>query len=254
MWDAFTVGRHESTGAAMHLKLAMITKRASNERGHANHGWLDTYHTFSFADYHDPAHMGFRSLRVINEDVIEGGQGFGMHPHRDMEIVTYVLEGALEHRDSMGNQGVIRAGEVQRITAGVGIQHSEFNASASEPVHLLQIWLFPEKKGLKPSYEQKSLDDNATQEKLRLIAAKKARDGSVTINQDAEVWVARLNKGESRSHEVKSGRHAWIQVTRGALTVNGTELKAGDGAAVSEEPKLEFRASADAEALLFDLA
>ncbi|MSR65262.1 MAG: pirin family protein [Verrucomicrobiae bacterium] len=232
----------------------MIAKRPSNERGHANHGWLDTYHTFSFADYHDPAHMEFRSLRVINEDRVEGGQGFGTHPHRDMEIVTYVLEGALEHRDSMGNHGVIHSGEVQRITAGAGIQHSEFNASQSEPVHLLQIWLLPNKKGLKPSYEERTLNGKSQQGKLRLIAANVPRDGAAMVNQDVELHVARLAKGENLSYPLKPGRHAWVQVTRGSLTLNGVELKAGDGAAVSEEKALALAANDAAEALLFDLA
>ncbi len=232
----------------------MIKVRPSDERGHANHGWLDTHFTFSFADYYDPEHMGFRSLRVINEDVVEPSQGFGTHPHRNMEIITYVLEGALEHKDSLGTTGVIRPGEVQRITAGAGITHSEYNHSETEPVHLLQIWILPEKNGLKPGYEQKFVGGDALKGKLRLIAAPDGRDGAVTVHQDVALYAGALPSGGKVVHTLKSGRHAWLQVARGAVTLNGQSLRAGDGAAVSDEPRLEIAATKDAEVLLFDLA
>jgi redox-sensitive bicupin YhaK (pirin superfamily) len=232
----------------------MITVRPSDERGHANHGWLDTHFTFSFADYYDPEHMGFRSLRVINEDVVAPAQGFGTHPHRNMEIITYVLEGALEHKDSLGTTGVIRPGEVQRITAGAGITHSEYNHSETEPVHLLQIWILPEKNGLKPGYEQKFVGGDALKGKLRLIAARDGRDGAVTVHQDVALYAGALPFGEKVTHALKPGRHAWVQVARGAVTLNGQSLRAGDGAAVSDEPRLEIAATKDAEVLLFDLA
>ena len=231
----------------------MIEVRRSEDRGHFNHGWLNTYHTFSFADYYDPKHMAYRTLRVINEDFVAPGQGFGAHPHRDMEIITYVLEGALEHRDSMGNHGVIRPGEIQRMSAGTGVRHSEFNASQDEPVHLLQIWIMPEKHAIQPSYEQKPVADASG--KLQLMAAKNA-DGAATINQDAQVYVAKLSAGESIEHALKADRGAYVQVARGSIQVNGTKLKQGDGAAVEEEPKLRIsNAGPDgAELLLFDLA
>jgi redox-sensitive bicupin YhaK (pirin superfamily) len=232
----------------------MITIRKSADRGRADHGWLDSRHTFSFADYHDPEQMGFRTLRVINEDRVEAGQGFGTHPHRDMEIISYVLEGALEHKDSMGTASVIRPGEVQRMTAGTGVLHSEYNPSRKEPVHFLQIWILPEKRNLKPGYEQKAYPDAERKDRLRLVASRDGRDGSLTIHQDAELYTTLLSRGESVSHPLKAGRHAWVQVARGAATLNGKPLATGDGAAVSGEKALELNATADAEVLLFDLA
>jgi redox-sensitive bicupin YhaK (pirin superfamily) len=228
----------------------MMTIRRSDERGHANHGWLDTYHTFSFADYYDPAHIEFRTLRVINEDRVAPGQGFGTHPHRDMEIITYVLSGALAHKDSSGGEGVLRPGDVQHMTAGSGIQHSEFNASQTEPVHLLQIWILPDKKGLKPGYEQKHFEIGG----LRLVASRDGRDGSLLVHQDVDVFAARLPAGGEVRHTLAAGRHAWLQVARGTVTLNGTELRAGDGAAVSEERGLTIIGREPAEFLLFDLA
>jgi len=234
----------------------MITLRPSTERGHANHGWLDTYHTFSFDSYRDPKHMGFRSLRVINEDWVAGGQGFGMHGHRDMEIVTYILEGALQHQDSMGHGGVIRPGEVQRMTAGTGVEHSERNSSPSERVHLLQIWILPEARGLTPSYEQKMFAAEGRHGRLQLLASREARDGSVKIHQDAALYTAALAPKEAVTHQLATGRHAWLQVAKGAVTLNGTALQAGDGAAVSDESALEIAGAGDegSEILLFDLA
>jgi redox-sensitive bicupin YhaK (pirin superfamily) len=234
----------------------MIRVRPASERGHANHGWLDTYHTFSFDTYHDPAHMGFRSLRVINEDLVAGGKGFPPHAHRDMEIVTYILEGALEHRDSMGNGGVIRPGEVQRMSAGTGVTHSEYNPSATESVHLLQIWIRPEARNLTPSYEQKKFDVAGRRGRLQLVASREARDGSVKIHQDASLYAAALAPGEKVRHKLAAGRHAWLQVARGAVMLNGQSLKAGDGAAVSDEPALDIAGdgSGESELLLFDLA
>jgi hypothetical protein len=234
----------------------MITLRPSAERGHANHGWLDTYHTFSFDSYHDPEHMGFRSLRVINEDWVAGGKGFPTHGHRDMEIVTYVLEGALQHQDSMGNGGVIRPGEVQRMSAGTGVTHSEYNPSPTERLHLLQIWIKPEARNLAPSYEQKKFASEGRRGRLQLLASRDARDGSVKIQQDAALYTAALAPKETVRHKLGDGRHAWLQVARGAVTLNGVALKAGDGAAASDERALEI-AGADAgssEILLFDLA
>jgi redox-sensitive bicupin YhaK (pirin superfamily) len=232
----------------------MITLRPSNERGHADRGWLDTYHTFSFADYNDPRFMGFRALRVINEDRVQPGGGFGTHPHRDMEILTYVLEGALEHKDSLGTGSVIRPGDVQRMSAGTGIRHSEFNPSATEPVHLLQIWLLPERQGLQPEYEQRAFPEEGRRGRLQLLASRDGRDGAVTIHQDAELYAASLEKGESVTHRLRPGRHAWVQVARGAATLNGHALRAGDGAAVQEEAALELTADEKAEILVFDLA
>ncbi len=232
----------------------MIQVRRSAERGHFNHGWLHTYHTFSFADYFDRRHMGFRALRVINEDRIAPGQGFGTHGHRDMEILTYVLEGALEHRDSLGNGSVLRPGEFQRMTAGSGIEHSEFNPSPAATVHLYQIWLLPERKGLEPSYEQKAFPDAGQRGKFRPVASPDGRDGSLTLRQDAGVSLASLGAGTEATYALPPGRHAWLQVLRGAVTVNGTALTAGDGAAVSEETALTVRAAKDAEVMLFDLA
>ena len=231
----------------------MIQVRKSQERGHFDHGWLDTYHTFSFADYRDPAHMGFRTLRVINEDRVEPGQGFGMHGHRDMEIVTYVLSGALEHKDSMGNGSVIRAGDLQRMTAGTGVQHSEFNPSESEPVHLYQIWLLPERRGLKPSYEERRFDAAERLNRLRLAASRGGRLDSMAINQDADIYLATLDAGHRLTHHFSAGRHGWLQVMRGRIHANGVALTAGDGLALSEEPLVEIGSDGQSEVLLFDL-
>ncbi len=232
----------------------MMHIRRSLDRGHFDHGWLDTYHTFSFGDYHDPKHVEFRSLRVLNEDVVAPDKGFPAHPHRDMEIVTYVLEGALRHRDSMGNGSVIRPGDVQRMSAGTGVTHSEHNASKSEPVHLLQIWIYPERNGLAPGYEQKAFADAEKRGRLRLVASPDGREGSVTIHQDAELYAALLAAGETVRQEGKPGRHAWIQVARGSVKLNGQELSAGDGAALSGEKNILLTGVRDAEVLLFDLA
>ena len=231
----------------------MIAVRPAAERGHADHGWLDTRHTFSFASYHDPRHMGFRSLRVINEDRVQPAEGFGTHAHRDMEILTWVLEGALEHKDSMGNGSVIRPGDLQRMSAGTGVTHSEFNPSREAPVHFLQIWLLPRERGLPPGYEQKGFPQEARRGLLRLIAAGDGREGAVTIHQDADVWTALLQPGESVRHALAPGRYAWVHVARGAVSLNGSTLGAGDGAAVSDESALEITAAAGAEVLLFDL-
>jgi hypothetical protein len=231
----------------------MITIRKSNERGHANHGWLDSQFTFSFADYQDRKHVQFRTLRVMNDDRIAGGGGFPTHPHRDMEIVTYVLEGALEHRDSMGNGSVIKPGDVQYMSAGTGVAHSEFNASETVPVHMYQIWMFPEKQGLKPVYDQKSFSDAEKRGKLRLVASPDGRDGSVKIRQDNELYSTVLGAGETVKHELKPERHAYIQVARGSVKLNGTKLDVGDGAAISEEKALELTGVENAEVLLFDL-
>ena len=232
----------------------MISIRRSQERGHFNHGWLDTYHTFSFDQYRDPRFMGFRSLRVINEDRVAPGQGFGMHPHRDMEIITYVLEGALEHRDSLGNGSVIRPGDGQRMSAGSGIQHSEFNALKDDPVHLLQIWILPAERGIAPGYEQKSFATEEKRGRLRVIASSDDEQGAVRIHQDAKLAVALLGAGEIVEHTLAPGRHAWLQVAHGGVKLNGQTLGQGDGAAVSEEPKLTLEGENDAEVLLFDLA
>jgi len=232
----------------------MITVRPGSERGHFDHGWLDTYHTFSFASYHDPRHMGFRSLRVINEDRVQPAEGFGTHAHRDMEILTWVLEGALEHKDSMGNGSVIRPGDIQRMSAGTGVTHSEFNPSRRELVHLLQIWLLPSQRGLTPSYEEKRFEPESRRGVLRLIAARDGRDGAVDIHQDADLWTALLEPTEAVRHPLAAGRHAWLHVARGKVTANGTKLEAGDGAAFSSEPSVEVRATDPAEVLLFDLS
>ena len=232
----------------------MITLRQSQERGHANHGWLDSYHTFSFANYYDPSHMGFRSLRVINEDRVQPGKGFGTHGHRDMEILTYVLEGALEHKDSIGNGEIVRPGEVQRMSAGTGIMHSEFNPSATEPVHLLQIWILPDRQGLEPSYEQKAFSVAERQGNLRLIAAKDGRDGAVTIHQDVNLYSAILQPQDRVTYQLQPNRYAWLQVARGAVALNGHHLMAGDGVAIGAAELLEISSDRDAEILLFDLA
>jgi len=231
----------------------MLTIRPAAERGRVRLDWLDSQHTFSFGDYYDPAHMGFRALRVINEDVVAPGGGFATHPHRDMEIVTWVLDGALEHRDSLGTGSVIRPGEVQRMSAGTGIRHSEQNASTSDPVHLLQIWLLPERAGLPPSYEQRPVPLDAV-DGLRLIASPDGRDGSVTLHQSVDLWAGRLAAGSTAARPLAAGRHAWLQVARGDVRVNGHRLDAGDGAAISDEPRVEIRAERAAEVLLFDLA
>lgn len=232
----------------------MLRIRKAAERGHADHGWLDTRHTFSFADYYDPQQMGFRTLRVINEDRVQPGMGFPTHPHRDMEIISYVLEGALEHRDSMGNGSVIRPGEVQRMSAGTGITHSEFNHSRSEPVHFLQIWLLPLTPGVTPGYEQKKFPDAEKRRVLRLIASPDGRDGSVTIHQDACLYAATLARGEEVAHPLPAGRHAWVHVARGAVSVNDEILEQGDGAAISDMDQVVITGEGDAELLLFDLA
>lgn len=232
----------------------MITVRKSEARGHANHGWLDSYHTFSFASYYDPNYMNFRSLRVINEDVVSPGKGFGTHGHSDMEIITYVLEGALEHKDSLGTGAVIKPGEVQRMTAGTGIQHSEFNHSQTDPVHLLQIWLLPDTKGLSPSYEQRDFPLAERRGKLRLVAARDARDGAVKVHQDVDLYAAVLDKDSRVAHALQPNRHAWVQVARGSVLLNGLTLENGDAAAVSDEAEVVIEAAEDAEFLLFDLA
>ena len=232
----------------------MITVRPSAERGRSELGWLSSRHTFSFADYLDARHMGFRTLRVVNEDRVQPGGGFPTHGHRDMEIVTYVVEGALEHEDSLGTGSVIRPGEVQRMTAGTGVTHSEYNPSRTEPVHFLQIWILPERQGLAPGYEQRAFPAAEMQGRLRLVAARDGRDGSVTVHQDVRLLAARLAPGEEIVHSLAPGRHAWLQVVRGALVMNGTTLAAGDGAAVSDEARLALAASAPSELLLFDLA
>ncbi len=231
----------------------MIVKRPSNDRGHANFGWLDSYHTFSFANYYDPQHMSFRSLRVINEDRVAGGGGFDTHPHRDMEIVTYVLSGALQHRDSLGNSEVIKAGDVQRMTAGAGIQHSEFNYSPIEPVHLLQIWLLPEKKGLRPGYEQKSIL-GLQPGTWSTVAAKEPGEGTLKIHQDVTLSAGKLTPDKGLNYRLSPGRHAWVQVVEGPVTLNGVTLESGDGAAVSDEKELSFSTSSKGHLLLFDLA
>ena len=232
----------------------MLTIRKTNERGHADHGWLNTWHTFSFADYYDPEHMGFRDLRVINEDRVQPGEGFPTHPHRDMEIITYVLEGALEHKDSMGNGSVIVPGEVQRMSAGTGITHSEFNHSRSELVHFLQIWILPDKDRVNPGYEQKFYPDEEKRGTWRLIASADGRDNSVTIHQDVNLYAALLDPGEEIIHVIPQNRHAWLQVVRGLVVVNGQKLVHGDGLAVSNEERLTVSAAIPAEVLLFDLS
>jgi redox-sensitive bicupin YhaK (pirin superfamily) len=231
----------------------MIHVSKAQERGHFNHGWLDTYHTFSFADYYDPARMGFRSLRVINEDRVQPGRGFGTHGHRDMEIVTCVLEGALEHRDSLGNGSVLRAGDLQRMTAGTGVRHSEFNPSDAEPVHLYQIWLLPERRGLEPGYEERRFDAGEKWNRLRLVASRDGRLDSLTIHQDADLYLSTLEPGQRVGHAFGPGRHGWLQVLRGRVEANGVALAEGDGAAVSEEALLEFAGASPSEVLLFDL-
>ena len=232
----------------------VIRVRKSDDRGHFDHGWLDTRHTFSFADYHDPAHMGFRSLRVINEDRVRAGVGFGTHGHRDMEILSYVIDGELAHDDSMGNGSVIVPGDVQRMSAGRGVQHSEFNPSKTAGVHFLQIWIVPEAKGLTPGYEQKAFPVAERRGKLRLVASRDGAEGSVTVHQDVRIYAALLDAGQSTTLALAERRHSWVQVVRGAVRVNGVDLVAGDGARASEERELRIDAVADAELLAFDLA
>jgi redox-sensitive bicupin YhaK (pirin superfamily) len=231
----------------------MITIRKANERGHFNHGWLDTYHTFSFGDYRDAKHMGFRSLRVMNEDRVDPGQGFGMHPHSDMEILTYVLDGELAHQDSMGNGSVIHAGDFQRMTAGTGIYHSEANPSSEMPVHLYQIWLRPSERGLEPSYEERRVGSSPASNQLELVASHDGRDGSLTIHQDADIYLSKLDENSHVEHQLGADRHVWLQVLRGDVTLNGNSLTAGDGAAVSDEATVKIAASGNAEVMLFDM-
>ena len=230
----------------------MMKIRKANERGHAQHGWLDTYHSFSFANYHDPQWMGYRSLRVINDDLVMPGMGFGKHPHRDMEIITYILSGELEHEDSMGNGRVIRAGEVQYMAAGTGVQHSEFNPSKDEAVRLLQIWIMPDRKGVEPRYAEKSMA-NAKSGKFHLVTSKNGRDGSIAIHQDADLWLGKLVAGDKVPFPLAAGRHAWIHLAEGEVQINGSMLSGGDAAAVSGESVLELAATKPSQVLLFDL-
>lgn len=232
----------------------MITVRRSNERGHFDHGWLNTYHTFSFDQYYDPRYMGFRTLRVINEDFVAGGHGFPKHGHSDMEIITYILEGALKHEDSMGNGSVIRPGDVQRMTAGTGVRHSEQNASDRERVHLLQIWILPHTVGLEPGYEQKAFSEDERRGQLRLIASEDGREGSVLVHQDVSLFASVLPAGQEVEHTMDQQRYAWLQVARGSIEINGEKADQGDGAIVVGESSLRIRARQDAEVLLFDLA
>lgn len=232
----------------------MITKRPSDERGHANHGWLDTYHTFSFAQYHDPEHMGFASLRVINDDTVAPGAGFGKHPHRDMEIVTYVIDGALEHRDSMGSGAVLRPGDVQRMSAGTGITHSEFNHNQDRPLRLIQIWIQPSDSGIEPSYEDRNFPHEEKRGRLQALVAPDGRDGAMRIHQDAAIFASILRRGDRVEHPLENGRSAWIQILRGDVTVNGVSLSHGDGAAITDETMLTVEGTGEeAEFLLFDM-
>jgi redox-sensitive bicupin YhaK (pirin superfamily) len=230
----------------------MIIRRA-NERGHADHGWLNSFHTFSFADYYDPKFMGFRSLRVINEDRVEPSKGFGTHGHKDMEIISYVLEGTLSHKDSMGTNGIIKPGDVQRMSAGTGVRHSEFNGSNDELVHFLQIWIVPDKANHAPGYEQKNFADTEKRGRLRLVASPDGRDGSVSIHQNAKLYAGLFDGSESASFDLAAGRHAWIHVAKGQVKVNGEILKAGDAAAIDNAGKIEISGGEKAEVLLFDL-
>jgi len=230
----------------------MMKIRRAKERGHADHGWLNAWHTFSFADYHDPQHMGFRSLRVINDDTVAPGRGFGMHGHRDMEIITYVLSGALEHKDSMGNGRVIRPGDFQYMAAGTGVMHSEFNPLPDQPTHLLQIWILPDRRGHEPRYAERSLNAAAAG-RLNLVASHGGRDGSIAINQDADVWLARLRNGDAVTHSSQKDRHAWLHVAEGELEVNGQKLESGDAIATSGETRLNLKANKPSQVLLFDL-
>ncbi|HEY9648657.1 MAG TPA: pirin family protein [Chroococcidiopsis sp.] len=233
----------------------MITLRPAQERGSANFGWLDSRHTFSFGEYYNPNHMGFADLRVINEDKVTPGQGFGTHGHRDMEIISYVIKGALEHKDSIGTGSVIRPGDVQRMSAGTGIMHSEYNASQTEPVHFLQIWILPEQKGIAPGYEQKTFTAEEKQGQLRLVGSRDGRDGSITIHQDVSLYASLLGTGETVTQSLAEGRVAWLQVVRGSVLLNDQPLTSGDGAAITEETQLTLQGvSADSEVLLFDMA
>ncbi len=232
----------------------MLTIRKAEDRGHANHGWLNSYHSFSFANYYDPQHMGFRSLRVINEDTIASGAGFPTHPHRDMEIITYVVSGAVAHKDSIGNTETIGAGGIQRFSAGTGITHSEFNPSNTEALHLLQIWILPEQHGTTPSYEQKEFSTATKRGQWRALANRDETDGAVKLHQDAALYATLLEPGERLTYALNVDRHAWVQIVRGEVTLNGKTLDKGDAAAISQETKLVFEASTDAEILLFDLA
>jgi redox-sensitive bicupin YhaK (pirin superfamily) len=231
----------------------MFTLRRAEERGHADHGWLNSYHTFSFADYYDPRHMGFSNLRVINDDTVVPKGGFGTHGHRDMEIISYVLDGALEHKDSMGNGSVIRPGDVQRMSAGTGVTHSEYNASDSEPVHFLQIWVLPEKNGLSPGYEQKLFSEEDKRGRLRLIGSRDGREGSVTIHQDVDLYASILRDGDNVKHALANGRRGWIHLARGSVFLNGEPLNAGDGVAVEDSAEIALGGSSHGEVLLFDL-
>jgi quercetin 2,3-dioxygenase len=232
----------------------MMTIRHRDERGIAKMGWLNSAHSFSFGHYYDPEHMGFRALRVINEDRVIPGAGFPTHGHRDMEIISYVLEGALEHKDSTGTAAVIKPGEVQRMSAGTGVRHSEYNASKKDPVHFLQIWIIPEKEGIAPGYEQKAFSNEEKSGKLRLVASRDGREGSVTVHQDVNLYASLLKPGDKVAYDLKPGRNAWIQVARGQVKVNGALLKEGDGASLSTEAKIALEGETDSELLLFDLA
>src|SRR5215831_2660731 len=232
----------------------MTTIRPARERGHGQYGWLDTRHTFSFNDYYDPQYMGYRALRVINEDRLQPGQGFGTHGHRDMEIISYVLDGALEHKDSIGTGSVIRPGDVQVMSAGTGIRHSEFNHSKTEPVHFLQIWIIPDREGIKPRYDQKKFPDAEKRGRLRLVGSADGRDGSIVVHQDVDLFAGILNRGEQATHAFRSGRKGWLQVARGSIEANGQRLDAGDGAAVSDEATIVLKGQGDgSEVLVFDL-
>lgn len=232
----------------------MQTIRRSNERGNADHGWLKSKHSFSFADYHDPAHMGFRSLRVINEDHIAGGMGFGAHPHRDMEIITYVIKGALAHEDSMGNKAVILPGEVQRMTAGIGVVHAEQNNSKTEEVHLFQIWIMPKVRGGTPGYGQKSFEADLNSKKSVLVVSQEGRDGSIAIKQDAEIYISRLKAKDELDFKLRPTRGAWIQILKGEIELGADRLKAGDAVAITEQDAFKLKAFTDSEIMLFDLA
>jgi redox-sensitive bicupin YhaK (pirin superfamily) len=231
----------------------MLALRRAQERGHANHGWLNSYHTFSFGNYYDPEHMGFSKLRVINDDTVVPKGGFGTHGHRDMEIISYVLTGALKHQDSMGNGSVIRPGEVQRMSAGTGVTHSEFNASDSEPVHFLQIWVLPEQEGMTPSYEQKAFAEEEKRGRLRLVGSRNGREGSVTIHQDVDLYATLLGDGDSVSHSLAEGRKGWVQVAQGSVVLNDELLNAGDGVAVEGPATITLSGTSEAEVLLFDM-
>ena len=231
----------------------MIAVRHAADRGNANLGWLDSKHTFSFGDFHDPGHMGFGNLRVINEDRVQPGKGFSTHAHQDMEIISYVIQGALEHKDNMGNGSVMDSGEVQRMTAGTGVTHSEFNPSANELVHFLQVWILPEQQGLPPSYEQNTYSSDSKNNRLRLIASPTGREGSLTVHQQVDIFASILDQDATLTHSLDAGRRGWMQVVRGTLEVNGETLNAGDGAAISETPVLTIKASEKAELLLFDM-